>query len=84
MAKKKRKSSKAKSKPARPKAAKPRRVRAKARPKAVGKRSTGMKPTRKTPRPTKVASAFQLMIDTINETERLREKYETKGSDETA
>ena len=40
--------------------------------------------TRRSKPPTKVASAFQLMIDTINETERLRAKNERRDvTDET-
>ncbi|HZQ13000.1 MAG TPA: hypothetical protein VFB31_09355 [Pseudolabrys sp.] len=38
---------------------------------------------KKTRKPAKVGTAFQIMIDTINETERLREKREQRGSDET-
>jgi hypothetical protein len=84
MAKKKRKASKAK--PAKLKSRKlksrtPKRAGAKSRPKSAGKTPA----RKKTPaRPRKVASAFQLMIDTINETERRREKRERRGSDETA
>ena len=33
-------------------------------------------------RPRKLGSAFQIMIDTINQTERMREKRELRGSDE--
>jgi hypothetical protein len=70
MVKKARKKSKAK--PAkRAKRAKPR-ARAKVRAKKPA-------PARKA----KYGSAFQIMIDTINETERLRAKREPRGSDET-
>ena len=37
--------------------------------------------TARKPRPTKVASAFQIMIDTINETERMREEREARDPD---
>jgi hypothetical protein len=60
----------------RPKAKKTKR--SKARPRA-GKAARG-KARRK---PNKVGSAFQIMIDTINETERMREKREPRGADET-
>jgi hypothetical protein len=74
MAKKARKKSKAK--PA--KRAKPRaRARAKVRAKKPARRATA------TARKAKFGSAFQIMIDTINETERLRAKREPRGSDET-
>ncbi len=56
------------------------RGKARARPKARAKKPA---PRKAAARPTKVGSAFQLMIDTINETERLREKREPRGSDET-
>jgi hypothetical protein len=38
----------------------------------------GRKPARAKKQPAKVASAFQIMIDTINETERLRGKNERR------
>ena len=42
------------------------------------------KPARAKKQPAKVASAFQIMIDTINETERLRAKNERRDvTDET-
>ncbi len=86
MAKKRRKASK--SKPAKSKPARPKRARAKGRPKAAaGKKFAARKKSARRkapPRPNKVGSAFRLMIDTINETERLRDKYEPRGSDETA
>jgi len=53
-----------------------------ARAKAGGKKPAPRKGRRKAP-PAKAGSAFQIMIDTINETERLREKREPRGSDET-
>ena len=73
MAKKARKRSKAKS----AKRARSKRVRTKsARPARKRGRS-------RTKRPAKRGNAFQIMIDTINQTERLREKRELRGSDET-
>jgi hypothetical protein len=63
----------------RPKAKKAKRAKARARPRA--KKAVRGKARRK---PNKVGSAFQVMIDTINETERMREKREPPGSDETA
>jgi hypothetical protein len=53
--------------------------------KRAAKRSTE-KSSRAKPRkrPRKLGSAFQIMIDTINQTERMREKRELRGSDESA
>lgn len=47
-------------------------------------RRPAARPARKSSRKSaKIGNAFQIMIDTINETERLREKREQRGSDET-
>ena len=47
-------------------------------------RRTKASRTKTRKRPRKLGSAFQIMIDTINQTERLREKRELRGSDESA
>jgi len=64
------------------KASKKARKTAKVKKAAKAKKAARAKPRRgKAPAgPAKVASAFQIMIDKINETERLREK---RGRDET-
>jgi len=54
-----------------------------AKPRAVKRKTAarrGHKP-RSRKSPTKVATAFQIMIDTINETERMRAKAEPHDSD---
>jgi hypothetical protein len=60
------------------KTSKAKKAKRKARPRS--KKAARAKPRRK---PAKVGSAFQIMIDTINETERMRVKRELRGSDET-
>jgi hypothetical protein len=78
MAKKARKKTKAKkTKKTTKKSSRAKTRRAKAR-----RTKTSRTKTRKRPR--KLGSAFQIMIDTINQTERLREKRELRGSDESA
>ena len=74
MAKKARKTSKAK----RAKRAKPQ-ARVKVKSKKAAQRGHKRR-GRKAP-PAKVANAFQIMIDTINETERMRAKAEPHDSD---
>jgi hypothetical protein len=77
-------------------AKKPKRAKVKARAKAAG-RKAAVRPKRKAARGTKsksrrvqpkslggkATSAFQTLVDTINETDRLRNKLEPRGSDET-
>jgi hypothetical protein len=82
MAKKARKRSKTK---------KAKRVKVRTKPRRAAKKASRAKASRtKTrrakarKRPRKLGSAFQIMIDTINQTERLREKREQRGSDESA
>jgi hypothetical protein len=67
------------------KRAKRAKVRRPAQRKPVRRKASRAK-SRKLPRrkARKAGSAFQIMIDTINETERMREKRELRGSDETA
>ena len=64
--------------------AKKARKRSKAKKAKRAKVRTKASRTKTRKRPRKLGSAFQIMIDTINQTERLREKRELRGSDESA